>query len=155
MRIRLPPQLIIFALGLAFAMAVPGLPRRHDGPPSIAAGLPVSVEDGVPGWGERLDAHFPVGSSAETLVADLRQQGFEIQQHDELSRGEVITLASYAWRLDNWCHWMLGIEARSDSGGAVLDTIGEVRILCSGDSGSRLWLDAPGPLALPPPPSPF
>jgi hypothetical protein len=125
MRIRFPPQLIVFALGPALAMAIPGLPSR-DHPPPIAADLTLD-EDGAPSWGVRLDSRFPAGSSVETLMWELRRQGFYVEQHEELLSGGRITYAGYAWPRGapyDQCWWVLGVNAISDDGGVIRDVYG-------------------------------
>ena len=149
MRIRFPPQLIVFALGVMVAMAIAGLPRR-DHPPPIAADLSFSRENGAPGWSDRLDSRFPAGSSVETLVWELRRQGFHVEQYEELLSGGRITYAGHMWPLEGECWWSLGVAANSDAGGALRDTHGEVQIVCS-DTG-MVWGEAFRPM--PPPGAP-
>ena len=131
MRIRVPPQLLVFALAAAFAIAVPGLPRQHHGPPPIAAGLEFSTRHGAPGWSERVETLFPIGSSAQTLVSHLEREGFELDQRQERLSGGHVTYASYQWPLNENCIWQLGVIAQSDAAGAVQRTNDEVRIICS------------------------
>lgn len=131
MRIRVPPQLIVFALGLAVAAAIPGLPRRHYEPPSIAAGLAFDALRSVDAaWTGRLESLYPSGTSVRTLMHELRRQDFEVSQYQERLSGGLLTYGFYQWPYGRECFWILGVVALSDSAGTVEALRGQARYVC-------------------------
>lgn len=130
MRIRFPPQLIIFALGAVIAMATPGLPSI--GPPPIMQGLTFYHSRAVDDLDDRLQARFPPGSPVETMVEELNRQHFDVRQHEDLGSGGRVTYASIGWPHKGG-QWMFSLSARSDRNGRIESLrIEEVR-LWSGD----------------------
>lgn len=61
---------------ISFVFLTDGLVR----PPEIARGLPGNFEEATLVLEHRLRNEFPAGSSVETMILELRRQGFELEQ---------------------------------------------------------------------------
>ena len=65
-------------IGLAAALAVLSLSSCADSRPPIGSGLPWDIAEGRSAFNQRVTDRFPVGSSEQALLTELRRERFTV-----------------------------------------------------------------------------